>query len=96
MKVNLKDLKESIKSEWQIILSGIKLIRDSQSYKLKSTHGLANQEYDDECNKIVRKLADILLKMKVYELVLSNTYKARLLRKANDIHRQVLAYREDE
>jgi hypothetical protein len=90
MKINLKDIHESIKGDWQIILSGIELIRDSQSYKLKSTHGLSNQEYEDKCDKVMRNIGNILVKMKIYESVLAHTFRARLLKKANKLHKKLI------
>lgn len=89
----LKLLKKAVEGEWEMINSGLQLIRDSESYQKKSTHGISNQEYNEKMNKVVYDLMSILTKMKVYEYILADTFRCRLLKKANEIHRELLAYR---
>lgn len=92
----LKDIKESIKNEWEIILSGIALIQDSKNYTKRMQHGISNQEYEQKCIKATNDIAAILIKMKVYESVLADTWRARLLIKANKMHKALLNLKDDK
>ncbi len=94
-KTELKLLKESIIKECEILFSGFQLMIDSGNYKKKITHGLSNQEYQAEIDKTIRSMTNIVTKMRVYEQVLSDTWKARLLKKANKFHKELLILKEN-
>ena len=88
-----KDLITEIQSTFDIVLPGLRVINDQYNYKKRDRHGISNQEYDTKVTEIVNDIGKIVTKMKVYERVLADTWKGRLLKKANTVLKNLVNYK---
>lgn len=87
-----KDLITEVQSTFDIVLPGLKVINDQYNYKERARHGISNQEYNIKVTEIVNDIGKIVTKMKVYERVLADTWKGRLLKKANTVLKNLVNY----
>jgi len=86
------DLIKEIQSTFDIVIPGLKIINDQYNYKVRARYGIPNQEYDTKVTGIVNDIGKIVTKMKVYERVLADTWKGRLLKKANTVLKNLVNY----